>query len=75
MNEARCSQCKETKDLDTEFYNNRAMKNGKDTICKVCRKARQLEYSRKNPDYYSEYYFKVQKPRRRAAAAARRAAK
>lgn len=68
----RCSDCGQTKDLATGFYNNRSMKQGKETICKVCRKARQLEYNAKNPDYHKNYYYNVVKPARQAAAARRK---
>lgn len=34
-----CSQCREEKKL-TEFYNNRRRPDGKDNLCKTCRKAK-----------------------------------
>ena len=50
----KCSTCKETKSLDL-FFNNKAMKDGKDGMCKPCRQARTRRYLRENPDKSLEY--------------------
>lgn len=78
--EIKCSECQETKDSE-EFYNNRSKANGKDPLCKLCRKERNRAFSARRPDYHKHYYRRVQKPLdeayggRQAALAARRKAR
>ena len=50
----KCLDCKADKDV-AEFYRNRNHKDGRDGLCKECRKARTRQYSKSNPGYFTEY--------------------
>ena len=45
----KCCSCKVQKDL-TEFYKNRAQKDGFATSCKTCDKAASLKWAKENPE-------------------------
>jgi hypothetical protein len=45
----KCCKCKETKEK-TEFYKNKAQKDGLSTVCKDCDKAASLKWAKENPE-------------------------
>ena len=57
----KCTDCKKRKNPG-DFYNNRNNKDGKDSLCKGCRKARNLAFRTKNPDYAKDHWHNVRKP-------------
>jgi hypothetical protein len=45
----KCCKCKDQKEL-TEFYKNKAQKDGLSTVCKYCDKAASLLWAKNNPE-------------------------
>lgn len=57
MESKTCSRCKETKTLEL-FSKNSRMNDGKDYICKECRRMLAREYKYKNPDTAHNWYMR-----------------
>ncbi len=57
LNEKVCTQCKVLRPY-SEYHNNRAKKDGKQSNCKPCQRARQNKHKKDYPDIYRNKQYK-----------------